>query len=704
MGFSTLGYSEKDHHRVAFAYLKHLWAVGEKQKALSELGTLVQTLSRRSPLTVGAVATNQDEEIVKCHLKWAEWQLAIHEQQLDRVPIAAVLNALKTSTELEPSSYKAWHAWALMNFHVAEYHSQLPPGSNQVLLPGKKEASDLGPYIASAIEGFFRSIALGRSRWAANVQQDILRVLTLWFAYGHRSDVHGALVSGFQSVSIETWLIVIPQLIARIHSPHPRIQSQLHRLLSAIGTQHPHALIYPLSVALKSPLEVRQRAAEAIMNSMRKNYVDLVNEALLVSRELIRVAILWHELWHEGLEEASRLYFGEHDVEGMMAVLEPLHAMMDKGPETLREVSFHQAFGRDLKEAYDWIQRYLSPHGAKNESDLNQAWDRYYHVFRRINKQLPQLTTLELQYVSPNLLHAHELQLAVPGTYRAGHAIVKIRSFVPTMLVLTSKQRPRRITIVGTNGLEYMFLLKGHEDLRQDERVTQLFGLVNALLINDRTTSKKDLKITRYPVIPLSHNAGIVGWVPNCDTLHQLIRDYREARKILLNIEHRLMLQMAPDYDVLCLLQKVEVFQYALENTAGQDLYKVLWLKSENSEVWLDRRTNYTRSLAAMSMVGYILGLGDRHPSNLMLHRFTGTIVHIDFGDCFEVAMQREKYPEKIPFRLTRMLTNAMEVSGIEGNFRFSCESVMQVLRDNRHSLMAMLEAFVHDPLICWRL
>ena len=36
-----------------------------------------------------------------------------------------------------------------------------------------------------------------------------------------------------------------------------------------------------------------------------------------------------------------------------------------------------------------------------------------------------------------------------------------------------------------------------------------------------------------------------------------------------------------------------------------------------------------------MSMVGYILGLGDRHPSNIMLQRFTGKIVHIDFGDCF---------------------------------------------------------------------
>lgn len=119
---------------------------------------------------------------------------------------------------------------------------------------------------------------------------------------------------------------------------------------------------------------------------------------------------------------------------------------------------------------------------------------------------------------------------------------------------------------------------------------------------------------------------------------------------------------MAPDYENLMLLQKIEVFEYALENTTGQDLYRVLWLKSINSEHWLERRATFTRSLAVNSMVGHILGLGDRHPSNLMLERKTGKVVHIDFGDCFEVAMHREKFPEKIPFRLTRMLTHAMEV------------------------------------------
>lgn len=105
-----------------------------------------------------------------------------------------------------------------------------------------------------------------------------------------------------------------------------------------------------------------------------------------------------------------------------------------------------------------------------------------------------------------------------------------------------------------------------------------------------------------------------------------------------------------------------------------------------------------------MSIIGYILGLGDRHPSNIMLQRYTGKIVHIDFGDCFEVAMKREKFPEKVPFRLTRMLTNAMEACGIEGNYRHTCELVMKLVREQRESLLAVLEAFVHDPLINWRL
>jgi FKBP12-rapamycin complex-associated protein len=44
------------------------------------------------------------------------------------------------------------------------------------------------------------------------------------------------------------------------------------------------------------------------------------------------------------------------------------------------------------------------------------------------------------------------------------------------------------------------------------------------------------------------------------------------------------------------------------------------------------------------------------------------------------------------------------KVTGIEGNFRMTCHNVMRVLRDNKDSLMAVLEAFVYDPLLNWRL
>lgn len=169
----------------------------------------------------------------------------------------------------------------------------------------------------------------------------------------------------------------------------------------------------------------------------------------------------------------------------------------------------------------------------------------------------------------------------------------------------------------------------------------QLFGLVNALLERDRQTRKHDLRIQRYAISPLSHNCGLVGWVPHTDTLHSLIRDYRQSKKMPLNLEHREMTKLAPDFEMLTVMQKVEVFCSALRRTkgGGNDLYDILWLKSTSSEEWLERRTKFTRSLAVMSMVGYILGLGDRHPSNLMLDKRSGRVLHIDFGTLYSCLL-----------------------------------------------------------------
>ncbi|KAI9833190.1 MAG: hypothetical protein M1819_003813 [Sarea resinae] len=706
--------------QVMYAQLKYMWSTGHQQEALLNLKEFTARMSEdlaasrpSIPSTNGTNGVNglqpmngvnvnvtsnlKDYEnysklLARCYLKQGEWQTAMQKGDWNHDHVHDILSSYSAAKQHNQQWYKAWHAWALANFEVVTSITSQADRETAVV-----PQNIIVDHVVPAVRGFFKSIALS----SGSSLQDTLRLLTLWFAHGGHSEVNLAVVEGCSTVSVDTWLEVIPQLIARINQPNVRVRQSIHNLLAEVGRAHPQALVFPLTVAMKTTHTRRSRAATLIMDTLRPHSDNLVNQAELVSHELIRVAVLWHELWHEGLEEASRLYFGDRNIEGMLATLAPLHALVDKGPETLREISFCQLFGRDLSEARDWCQTYRR---TGEVGDINQAWDLYYQVFRKIAKQLHQIWTLDLQYVSPKLLSARNLDLAVPGTYVSGKPVIKINSFDPTFTVLNSKQRPRKMSLKGSDGVVYTHILKGHEDLRQDERCMQLFGLVNTLLATDSECFKRHLNIQRYPVIPLSQNSGLLGWVPNSDTMHVLIREYRENRKILINIEQRIMLQMAPDYDNLTLMQKVEVFGYALDNTTGQDLYRVLWLKSKSSESWLDRRTNFTRSLAVMSMVGYILGLGDRHPSNLMLDRITGKVIHIDFGDCFEVAMYREKYPERVPFRLTRMLTYAMEVSNVEGSFRITCEAVMRVLRDNQESLMAVLEAFIHDPLLNWRL
>lgn len=647
-------------HRLYFAFLKHLWLTDRRDEAMERMSRLCDVVD-----LVSHCESNEDKSLrASCWLELGEWK--IEEMTSPGRPLSEplqleVLCEFKRAIIMDECGYKAWHAWALLNFRLAlQLNERDEISATSSVRKRGATSSTQKNHVITAIRGFVKAISLGTKRWSASVQQDMLNLLTCLFRYGEQSSIAMIVNECVETVAIDTWLGVLPQLLARIHIKSPSIRSVLHPLLVRLGEKHPQALIYPLSVLLKSPVTERKTAAEALMNSLRSHSSALVEEALMVSSELIRVAILWLETWHEGLEEASRLYFGEGNVAGMLDLLVPLHEKIEKGAETHRESEFIATFGQDLAQAHLHIKDYVrlvteggesiptctailpsyDPSGRLRQNEeaetaMNKAWDIYYTVFRRINKQLPALTKLELNQCSPALCRAQSLELGVPGSYRVDGSYVKIEKFIANVQVITSKQRPRKITIRGSDGKDYVFLLKGHEDLRQDERVMQLFGLVNALLERDRQTKKHDLRIQRYAISPLSHNCGLVGWVPHTDTLHSLIRDYRNSKKTPLNLEHREMLKLAPDYDLLTVMQKVEVFTDALMQTTGRgnDLYEILWLKSTNSEEWLERRTKYTRSLAVMSMVGYILGLGDRHPSNLMLDKLSGRVLHIDFGE-----------------------------------------------------------------------
>lgn len=107
--------------------------------------------------------------------------------------------------------------------------------------------SKIGTHLLPAINGFIRSMALSSS---VNLQ-DTLQFLTLWFTYGVKREVEKMVRGGFEVIPIDTWLHVLPQIIARLHMRN--VRTAIDHLLTLILQRHPQALVFPIAVAYKVP-------------------------------------------------------------------------------------------------------------------------------------------------------------------------------------------------------------------------------------------------------------------------------------------------------------------------------------------------------------------------------------------------------------------------------------------------------------------
>lgn len=116
---------------------------------------------------------------------------------------------------------------------------------------------------------------------------------------------------------------------------------------------------------------------------------------------------------------------------------------------------------------------------------------------------------------------------------------------------------------------------------------------------------------------------------------------------------------------------------------------------------WHQARSSYIRTCAVMSMVGYILGLGDRHGENILMDATNGDLVHVDFN-CILNKGEQFEIPEVVPFRLTSNMVHAMGPLGIEGQYRKSCEITMRVLQEQRETLISVLRPLIYDPALSW--
>lgn len=272
--------------------------------------------------------------------------------------------------------------------------------------------------------------------------------------------------------------------------------------------------------------------------------------------------------------------------------------------------------------------------------------------------------------------------------------------FDPTFVVAGGVSAPKIITMVASDGGRMKALLKGgNDDLRQDSIMEQVFEQVSNLLKDHRETRQRQLGIRSYKVLPLTMNAGIIEFVLGTVPLHEYSmpahakyypKDWKpnKCRKEIGDVQSRSQ------------QTRIQTLR-----TVWANFHPVLrhffFERYLDPDEWFAKRLAYSRSTAAVSILGHVLGLGDRHGHNILLDEKTGEAVHIDLGVAFE-AGRVLPVPEVVPFRLTRDIVDGMGISGVEGVFRRCCNFTLAALRQDQYSIMTILDVLRYDPLYSW--
>ncbi|GAU18055.1 hypothetical protein TSUD_51660, partial [Trifolium subterraneum] len=220
--------------------------------------------------------------------------------------------------------------------------------------------------------------------------------------------------------------------------------------------------------------------------------------------------------------------------------------------------------------------------------------------------------------------------------------------------ILSSLQRPKKIILLGSDGLERPFLCKPKDDLRKDARMMEFTAMINRLLSKYPESRRRKLYIRTFAVIPLTEDCGLVEWVPHTRGLRQILQDIyitcgkfdrQKTNPQIKRIYDQSQGKMPED--VMLKDKILPMFPPIFHK----------WFLTTFSEpaAWFRARVAYAHTTAVWSMVGHIVGLGDRHG-----------------------------------------------ITGYEGIFLRVCEITLSVLRTHRETLMSVLETFIHDPLVEW--
>nr|AFH08796.1 SMG-1 [Schmidtea mediterranea] len=532
-------------------------------------------------------------------------------------------------------------------------------------------------------------------------------------------------------------LIIYPTLVGSI-SENMNNSSPYHDIKKVL-VENNRQLVEEVGVFIKELRRITVLWDELWVSSLGQCYDELNKKAHQLQSEIDKIDSQ-DDLKHKDV--ILKLKYNSI-IQAAVFILERTKNATNMIPETPRESWFHNMFAEEITSTIEEIK---SPNNIR---EFNDAWKKIKtlqeliltesndNIKVKLKRGRHQFLSLKLDDVSPGLAKINSSLIPLPGMNNKS-----LLSIDKHISILPTKTKPKKFRFLSTNGKHYSYLYKGLEDLRLDERVMQILGIANTMFskINEHESNK--YHITTYPVTPLGTRAGLIQMVEEATSLfslykrHQMrnkntfdhlkskachsnngdivnestiiseeghpirptdiywqkLRPKLEAAKIDIGIDSREKWPM----NIL-----IEVFNELNRDTSPDLLSKELWCCSINSNNWYRSSINFTRSCAVMCIMGHCLGLGDRHLDNLLVNFSNGQMIHIDYNVCFDKGVSL-KVPEKVPFRLTDIITNVFGPMAVNGLFRISCENVYEIIQQSQDSILTLMDMFIFDPIVDW--
>ncbi|KAJ8664270.1 hypothetical protein QAD02_005932 [Eretmocerus hayati] len=512
------------------------------------------------------------------------------------------------------------------------------------------------------------------------------------------------------SAKVPSWLFLPWQAQILSHLPRPTLKPLLKPLLERLAEDYPGALMYSLRVSRQAMPELRDDSEltrvykKLFKNERLERLFDAMHRVcqpeLYLAHHLDRIGNLEERIdWREVVQDIAEKLFGERVTEhGLQGVL------------------------------YKDLDRYRAELQKVQEMDTQAAQghlDRLSHELlgaMRSRLENSRRQALNLKDYSPYLsrFSGESLEIEIPGQYvdyqkplpRYHSKIAKFERFVS---VMESKCSPIRIGLIGDDAKTHNFLVKFSEDLRQDQRLQQLFKLTNRILSSDANCRRRNLSITTYNVVPLSTSLGLIQWVNGTKSLSDYIQYSVQDAQLIDNVatEYHTWIQRASGGKRVAQSYREAVVKYTPEQVIekmhqlevridqGDSLRKTFVMLSPSLETFVAVRRNFVASYATMCIVHWVTGVGDRHPGNLLIDVSSGKCCGIDFGCAFGAGID-QSIPELVPFRLTAQILGLLKPFDAQAVFGATMSHALSALRADKGPVLACLEVFIYEALDWW--